>query len=110
MCSGLAIQQDLPQRCVKRQRYLPEVVNLAVNERLVLPLDVIDVLDVAGVEVLLHHEAQETVVRGVSCRQMEENVEIHKKIKKKHQKPHKNRAFKDLISQEELRIGENVEI
>lgn len=47
--------------------YLPEVVNLAVDERLVLPLDVVDVLDVAGVEVLLHHKAQEAVVWCVSC-------------------------------------------
>lgn len=49
--------------------YLPEVVHLAVNQRLVLPLDVVDVLDVTGVEVLLHHKAQETVVRCVGCKE-----------------------------------------
>lgn len=48
--------------------YLPEVVDLPVDERLVLALDVIDVLDVAGVQVLLHHEAQEAVIRSVSCK------------------------------------------
>lgn len=47
--------------------YLPEVIDLPIDERLVLALDVIDVFDVAGVQVLLHHEAQETVIRGVSC-------------------------------------------
>lgn len=54
--------------------YLPEVVHLAVNQRLILPLDVVDVLDVAGVEVLLHHEAQEAVVRRVGCRETAEQV------------------------------------
>lgn len=47
--------------------YLPEVVNLAVDERLILPLDVINVFDVAGIKVLLHHKAQEAVVWRVSC-------------------------------------------
>lgn len=50
-----------------RKIYLPEVVHLAVDQGLVLPLDVIDVLDVTGVEVLLHHEAQEAVVWSVCC-------------------------------------------
>lgn len=52
----------------KRSQYLPEVVDFAVDERLVLPLDVVDVFDVAGVQVLLHDETQETVVGSVSCR------------------------------------------
>lgn len=56
--------------------YLPEVVHLAVNQRLVLPLDVVDVLDVAGVEVLLHHEAQEAVVRRVGCRETRRQVSV----------------------------------
>lgn len=56
----------------KRLYYLPEVVDLAVNQWLVLSLDVINVLDVAGVEVLLHHEAQEAVVWGVSCSKINE--------------------------------------
>lgn len=47
-------------------RYLPEVVHFAVDERLVLPFDVVDVPEVAGVEVLLHNEAQKAVVWGVS--------------------------------------------
>lgn len=33
----------------KGLQYLPEVVNLPVDEGLVLPLDVVDVSDVAGV-------------------------------------------------------------
>lgn len=45
--------------------YLPEVVNLAIDEGLVLSLDIINVLDVTGVKVLLHHEAQEAVVWSV---------------------------------------------
>lgn len=56
--------------------YLPEVVHLAVNQRLVLPLDVVDVLDVAGVEVLLHHEAQEAVVGRVGCRETARHVSV----------------------------------
>lgn len=56
--------------------YLPEVVHLAVNQRLVLPLDVVNVLDVAGVEVLLHHEAQEAVVWGVGCKKQPEIHQI----------------------------------
>lgn len=56
--------------------YLPEVVHLAVNQRLVLPLDVVNVLDVAGVEVLLHHEAQEAVVRCVGCRETARHVSM----------------------------------
>lgn len=46
--------------------YLPEIIDLPVDERLVLTLDVIDVFDVAGVQVLLHHKAQETVIGSVS--------------------------------------------
>lgn len=45
--------------------YLPEVVNLAIDEGLVLSLDIIDVFDVTGVKVLFHHEAQEAVVWSV---------------------------------------------
>lgn len=45
--------------------YLPEVVNLAIDEGLVLSLDVIDVADVTGVEVLLHHKPQKAVVWSV---------------------------------------------
>lgn len=55
--------------------YLPEVVDLAVDEGLVLSLDVIDVLDVTGVEVLLHHEAQEAVVWSV-CYKMGINTKL----------------------------------
>lgn len=44
-------------RAPEASPYLPEVVHLAVDQRLVLSLDVVDVPDVAGVEVLLHHEA-----------------------------------------------------
>lgn len=52
---------------ISSRTHFPEVVHLAVYQRLVLPLDVIDVLDVAGVQVLLHHEAQEAVIWSVSC-------------------------------------------
>lgn len=48
--------------------YLPEVVHLAVDQRLVLPLDFVNVADVAGIQVLLHHKAQEAVVWRVGCR------------------------------------------
>lgn len=46
--------------------HLPEAIHFAIHQGLVLPLDLIDVVDVAGVQVLLHHEAQEAVVWGVS--------------------------------------------
>lgn len=46
---------------------LPEVVHFSINQWLVLPLDVVDVFDVTGVQMLLNHEAQETVIGSVSC-------------------------------------------
>lgn len=55
------------KRLISSRTHFPEVVHLAVYQRLVLPLDVINVLDVAGVQVLLHHEAQEAVIWSVSC-------------------------------------------
>lgn len=57
-----------------KELYLPEVVDLPVDQRLILSLDVIDVLDVTGIEVLLHNKAQETVVWGVSCRRKEQSM------------------------------------
>lgn len=51
-------------KCI-RSVYLPEVVNLSIDEGLVLSLDVINVADVTGVEMLLHHEPQEAVVWSV---------------------------------------------
>lgn len=57
--------------------YLPEVVDLAIDQGLVLSLDIIDVFDVTGVKMLLHHEAQEAVVWSVCY-----NKKKHKQILK----------------------------
>lgn len=60
--------------------YLPEVVNLAIDEGLVLSLDVIDVADVTGVEVLLHHKPQKAVVWSVRYKT---GINTNKYLKKK---------------------------
>lgn len=46
--------------------HLPETIHFAIHKGLVLPFDLINVVDVARVQVLLDHEAQEAVIWGVS--------------------------------------------
>lgn len=54
------------ERHAHRSTHFPEAVHFAIHERLVLPLDFTDVVDVAGVQVLLDHKAQEAVVWSMS--------------------------------------------
>lgn len=74
-------------KCI-RSVYLPEVVNLSIDEGLILPLDVINVADVTGVEMLLHHKPQKAVVWSV-CYNAEINTNKYTQkfsLKKKHSK------------------------
>lgn len=52
-------------RGTHRRTHLPEAIHFAVHKGLVLPLDFVNVVDIAGVQVLLDHEPQEAVVWGV---------------------------------------------
>lgn len=48
--------------------HLPEIIDFAINERLILPFDVVNVFDVTGIQMLLYHKSKEAVVWSVSCK------------------------------------------
>lgn len=46
--------------------HLPEAIHFAIHQGLVLPFDFINVVDVAGVQMLLDHKPQKAIVWGMS--------------------------------------------
>lgn len=50
------------------ETHLPEIIYFAINERLILPFDVINVFNVTGIQMLLYHKSKEAVIRSVSCK------------------------------------------
>lgn len=61
-------QHKFAQAQEYKKTHLPEIIYFAINERLILPFDVINVFNVTGIQVLLYHKSKEAVIWSVSCK------------------------------------------